>query len=97
MPVPTKKGYTFKGWFSDSEFTGEINKIEKGKEAYNHVLFAKWEEKSYNISFKISAGGEVFNKWITDGFLNVYDLSIFNDEKLFITLLPIYFQKKIKI
>ena len=36
-----------------------------------------------------------FNKWISDGFLNVYDLSIFSDEKLFMTLLPIYFQKKL--
>ena len=38
---------------------------------------------------------DVFNRWLFDGFLKVYDLSIFSNDRLFITLLPIYFQKKI--
>ena len=36
-----------------------------------------------------------FNKWISEGVLNVYDLSIFSNETLFMTLLPIHFQKKL--
>ena len=36
-----------------------------------------------------------FNKWISEGYLNVYDLSIFSNETLFMTLLPIHFQKRL--
>ena len=36
-----------------------------------------------------------YNNWIYDGFAKVYDLSYFFNDRLFITLLPIYFQKKL--
>ena len=74
------------------------------KDINNNVVPKKWKlsKLKNNTKFKdmdswlnqIKHNYDIFNKWITDGFLNVYDLSIFNDEKLFITLLPIYFQKK---
>ena len=35
------------------------------------------------------------NKWIQDAFLNEYDISLFNDSRLFLDTLPIYFQKKL--
>ena len=54
----------------------------------NYTTIDSWLER---IKYIFSE----FNKWISEGFLNVYDLSIFSDEKLFITLLPIYFQKKL--
>jgi hypothetical protein len=48
-------------------------------------LFEKKIKDRYNF----------FNNWIYDGFAKVYDLSYFFNDRLFITLLPIYFQKKL--
>ncbi len=49
LPDPIKKGYTFLGWYNNSNFSGsEINKIKKG--TYENVtLYAKWEANSYNL------------------------------------------------
>ena len=38
---------------------------------------------------------EFFNNWIYEGYSKVYNLSYFTNERLFLTLLPSYFQKKI--
>ena len=38
---------------------------------------------------------EFFNNWIYEGYSRVYNLSYFNNERLFLTLLPVYFQKKL--
>ena len=38
---------------------------------------------------------DLFNNWIINGYLKIYDLSYFSNEKLFLTLLPIYFTKKL--
>ena len=75
------------------------------KDINRNIVPKKWKLSKYNNSKckdmdswlnQIKHNYDVFNKWIYDGFLNVYDLSIFSNEKLFITLLPIYFQKKIQ-
>ena len=75
------------------------------KDINNNIVPKRWKFSKFDNSSKckdmdswlnqIKNDYDVFNKWIFDGFLNVYDLSIFSDEKLFITLLPIYFQKKL--
>ena len=76
------------------------------KDINNNIVPKKWKLYKFNKNSdkykdmdswlsQIKHIYDIFNKWIFDGFLNVYDLSIFNDEKLFITLLPIYFQKKL--
>ena len=44
---------------------------------------------------KIKARYDFFNTWIYDGLVKVYDLSFLSSDRLFITLLPIYFQKKL--
>ena len=48
-------------------------------------LFPKKIKDRYNF----------FNSWIYDGLVNVYDLSFLSNDRLFITLLPLYFQKKL--
>ena len=74
------------------------------KDINRNIVPQKWRLSKYNSSKcqdmdswlnQIKHNYDFFNKWIFDGFLNVYDLSIFSNEKLFITLLPIYFQKKL--
>ena len=75
------------------------------KDINDNIVPKKWRLSKFNKSSKckdmdswlnqIKYNYDLFNKWIFDGFLNVYDLSILHNEKLFITLLPIYFQKKL--
>ena len=44
---------------------------------------------------KIKDRYNFFNTWIYDGLVKVYDLSFLSNDRLFITLLPLYFQKKL--
>lgn len=51
---PTKKGYTFKGWYTNSKFTSKskVTSVSKG----NKTLYAKWSKKSYKITYKLNGG-----------------------------------------
>ena len=52
---PTKKGYKFKGWFIDDEFTKEFTSLEDLGRVGNVMLYAKWEEiNKYRVEFKNS-------------------------------------------
>ena len=55
LPIPTKEGHTFLGWYKDEECT-ETNKVGNGGDVYtvveNITLYAKWVENTYDIEFK---------------------------------------------
>lgn len=51
LDKPTRKGYTFKGWYSDSKFKKSVTKISKGSTG-NKKFYAKWKANDYNIRFK---------------------------------------------
>ena len=52
LPTPTKTGYTFLGWYSGStKYTSGISKISD-----NIELLAKWEAKSYTITYNPNGG-----------------------------------------
>ncbi|MBO4432880.1 MAG: InlB B-repeat-containing protein, partial [Clostridia bacterium] len=40
---PTRKGYTFKGWYSDAKFKTKVTKIPKGSKG-DKTLYAKWKK-----------------------------------------------------
>ena len=42
LKAPTKKGYTFEGWFLDSEYKDAITEIPADA-TQNYVLYAKWK------------------------------------------------------
>ena len=44
LQKPTRKGYTFDGWFTDKKFKTKITKIPKGSTG-NLTLYAKWKKK----------------------------------------------------
>ena len=48
LPIPTKKGYTFKGWSNS-------NVIEKGSTG-NKTFTANWQVNSYSISYNLNGG-----------------------------------------
>jgi len=52
---PSKRGYDFLGWYTDSDFTNEIKSIEKGS-TENKTLYAKWEPITYYIMYNFYGG-----------------------------------------
>ncbi len=52
---PTKTGYSFKGWYSDSNFKNRITGIAKGSTG-DKVVYAKWKEITYEINYEKNGG-----------------------------------------
>ena len=50
LKKPTKKGYTFEGWYKESSFKNQITTIPKGSKG-NLTLYAKWKANKYTIRF----------------------------------------------
>lgn len=46
----SKKGYTFKGWYSDKQYQNKVTQIKKGNTG-NMTLYAKWTANKYTIKF----------------------------------------------
>lgn len=59
LPVPTKNGYKFEGWYDNAEFTGvavtEISAAATGDKTY----YAKWVAEQYTITFNTGGGAFV--------------------------------------
>lgn len=52
---PTRKGYVFKGWYTDPAKTLRIKKI-KGSDCMDYTLYAKWKLVRYKLNFKLDKG-----------------------------------------
>ena len=52
---PTRKGYTFLGWYSDSKFKNKITLINKGSTG-NKTVYAKWKINKYTIKYVLNNG-----------------------------------------
>ena len=57
---PTKTGYLFKGWYSDSAYTTRVTSIPKGSTG-KKSLYAKWELLSYTINYYPNGGSLTAN------------------------------------
>ena len=56
LQEPTKTGYTFKGWYDNSSFTGTpITQISKGSYG-NKTLYAKWTANTYTVTLNQQSG-----------------------------------------
>jgi uncharacterized repeat protein (TIGR02543 family) len=55
LPTPTKEGHQFIGWFLNIELTTTSNQISLVSESI--TLYAKWEIKSYQITFEMRGHG----------------------------------------
>ena len=56
--APTKTGYTFKGWYTDSALKNKIEKITSQMNS-NITLYAGWEAIEYQITFNSNGGSAV--------------------------------------
>ena len=52
---PSRKGYSFKGWYSDSRYRTRVRTIKEGTTG-NKTLYAKWSKNSYRITYKLNGG-----------------------------------------
>lgn len=58
---PTKKGYTFVGWYTDKAKTKKITSIPK-KAAKNYTLYAKWKKVKVSVATLKSASSKKAGK-----------------------------------
>ncbi|MEN8907985.1 MAG: S-layer homology domain-containing protein, partial [Clostridiales bacterium] len=54
LPIPSKMGYTFEGWYDDNKI--EITDISNVETASNHILYAKWINNIYEVTFDPAGG-----------------------------------------
>ena len=51
LEVPTKEGYTFEGWYTNSSLTSKYNNTPI---TVNITLYAKWKINEYTVSFNVN-------------------------------------------
>jgi uncharacterized repeat protein (TIGR02543 family) len=56
LPIPTKSGYTFRGWYYDSDFTNEA--LAGDPLTGDVTLYAKWQ-KNYRIFYNSNGGNTI--------------------------------------
>lgn len=59
----TKTGYSFLGWYSDSNYTTKVTNLSK--DTGSITLHAKWEEETYNITYVLNQGSLYFENETT--------------------------------
>ncbi len=60
LPLPTRIGYTFLGWFTAEKGGTEINSESTVFVAKDHTLYAHWRANEYLISFDANGGEGAF-------------------------------------
>ncbi|GEM_PF-5324085 len=55
---PSKTGYDFGGWYSESAYLNEVSAIVKGSNG-EKTVYAKWTPKSVTLSFETNGGEEL--------------------------------------
>ena len=70
LPVPTKNGYKFEGWYDNAEFTGTALTEISDRAIGDKVFYAKWRKESI-----------VENLEVLDAFKNKVDVTKLIDEQ----------------
>ena len=60
---PTKAGYSFEGWYKDSQFKNAITEIPSGSTG-NLVIFAKWKPNANKVVFNANGGTGTMSEMI---------------------------------
>lgn len=55
LKSPSRKGYSFAGWYSDSFYREKVDMISKGTTG-NKTLYAKWLPIAYGITYNLNKG-----------------------------------------
>ena len=81
---PSRKGYAFKGWYTDKKFKKKITTIKKGTKK-NYTLYAKWEKikvkKTELTSAKNNKSKQIALKYKKVSGAKRYEISYSTDKK----------------
>lgn len=55
LKTPSKKGYTFGGWYTSANYSTKVTQIPKGSTG-NKTLYAKWTANTYKVAFNKNSG-----------------------------------------
>ncbi|MCM1256412.1 MAG: Ig-like domain-containing protein [Roseburia sp.] len=81
---PSRKGYAFKGWYTDKKFKKKITTIKKGAKK-NYTLYAKWEKikvkKTELTSVKNNKSKQIALKYKKVSGAKGYEISYSTDKK----------------
>ncbi|MEE3343018.1 MAG: InlB B-repeat-containing protein [Bacilli bacterium] len=56
LPTPVRAGYSFGGWYSNTGLTSQVSSSTTVTNESDHVLYAKWNPITYNISYDLDNG-----------------------------------------
>ena len=56
LPTPTRKGYTFEGWFTGNDSGSLVSTNTVLKQYSDHTLYAHWTANRYNVSLEANGG-----------------------------------------
>ena len=87
LQAPTKLGYTFLGWYSDSNFNTKVTQIAS-ENTGNIELWAKWEAIEYTIIYNL--GGGINNSNNPSGYISGNEIILQAPTKLGYTFLGWY-------
>mgnify|MGYP002708147088 CR=1 FL=1 len=60
LPTPTLDGYTFAGWFTQSDGGTQVTKDTVVTTAKDHKLYAHWTQNVYDVRFDANGGKEAY-------------------------------------
>ena len=66
LPVPSKEHYTFAGWYTNPEFTGEKLTVIDNATTGNVKLYAKWTPVEYTVTFKSEVAEDIVKTYTVD-------------------------------
>lgn len=56
LPTPVREGYTFQGWYTAKTGGTQVTGETKVTVADNHMLYARWQAKKYQVTFQANGG-----------------------------------------
>lgn len=56
LPIPTKAGYTFNGWFTEVDGGTQVLPTSTVISDADHTLFAHWTENVYTVTYNLDGG-----------------------------------------
>ena len=56
LPTPTRSGYEFKGWFTESSGGSQVTAQTIVNKTAKHTLYARWAAKEYTVTFDAKGG-----------------------------------------
>ncbi len=66
LPEPSRKGYTFAGWFTDPAFTEGTQKTEISGATADITLYAKWKPVIYTITYIVNGAEKTFEGYASE-------------------------------